>query len=51
MIASAETIGADTVNNSVDILTKVVPGTTSSNPEGLLGSIGLGGVPGLEGII
>jgi len=47
MIASAETIGTDTVNNSVDILTKVVPGTTANNQAGLLDSVGLGGIPGL----
>ena len=51
MLASAESIGTDTVNNSVDILTKVVPGTTASSQAGLLDSVGLGGVPGLEGII
>ena len=51
MLASAESIGADTVNNSVDILTKVVPGTAANNQAGLLDSVGLGGIPGLEGII
>ncbi len=44
MIASAETIGTDTVNNSVDILTKVAPGTTANNTAGLLDSAGLGGI-------